>query len=275
MRFFTIIPVLAALITAVAAVPTNTVCASEIGCDTPTPPSKRDFFEHPSRDEHAVTNANLLRRGLPLKEPILRRGSPVRRSSPSSVPPVKITHRGTIEVHNAANGNLLGYVSKNLVNGGAQYGIDPTAANALHVTFDTDQSNSGTGLNVKAVDSNPSWPLLGIVQGRDDIDSNVKPGSYQYLYLGGVANPGTQPGDRPAQISNSYFIGSPRTAETALWTINSAGNMSPIWINQDGTTPALQLWTQSTGLYAGGDMNAFFARYPAPVIAITYKFIPA
>jgi hypothetical protein len=40
-------------------------------------------------------------------------------------------------------------------------------------------------------------------------------------------------------------------------------------------TPALQTWTQSTGLYIGGDQSAFFARYPAPVtpvVSLRYRF---
>jgi hypothetical protein len=190
-------------------------------------------------------------------------------------PPVTITRTGVIEVLNANNNNVLGYVSKNLVNGGAQYGYDPSIANALIVSFTTDQSGSGSDLDISTTNSNPSWPLLGLVQGRDDTDSNFTPGSYEYGYLGGVANPGTQPGDRPTLIDNSYFIGSPRTAETAVWTFNSAtGTLTPVWINQDGTTPALQTWTQSTGLYIGGDQSAFFARYPAPVTPVTYVFVP-
>jgi len=77
-------------------------------------------------------------------------GSPVRRSGPSTVPqpPVKITYAGIIEVHNAANGNLLGYISKNLVNGGAQFGFDPSVGNALLVSFQTDSSGSGTTLDI-------------------------------------------------------------------------------------------------------------------------------
>ena len=38
-------------------------------------PSKRDFLEHPSRDVQGLTNAELLRRGLPVKNPVLRRGA--------------------------------------------------------------------------------------------------------------------------------------------------------------------------------------------------------
>jgi len=272
MRLFSFIPALAALVTLVAGASVPGSCDSEMGCE-PQDDSKREFLA--ARDDHALTNAQLLRRGLPLKEPILRRGSPVRRSNPSSVPPVKITHRGIIEVHNAGNGNLLGYISKNLGNGGAQYVYDPSLSNALSVSFDTDQTNSCSQLDINAVDSNPSWPLLGLVQGRDDSSSDLAPGSYQYLYIAGVANPGTKPGDTPTQISNSYFIGSPRTAETAVWTFNSAtGALTLQWINTDGSSPNMQTFTQSTGLYASSDMNAFFARYPAPVTPVTYNFVP-
>lgn len=278
MRILSFIPVLAALVTAVVAAPPNKDAChdSEMKCGHDSHSSKRDFLEHPARAVHALTNAELLRRGLPLNNPVLRRGSPVRRSSPSTVPPpVTITHTGIVEVHNAANGNLLGYISKNLGNGGAQFVYDPSVANALLVSFPTDSSGSGTDIDISMANSNPSWPFLGLVQGRDDSDSNLRAGSYQYGYLGGVANPGTQPGDRPTLIGNSYFIGSPRTAETAVWTFDGAsGKLTPVWINQDGTTPALQSFTQSTGLYIGGDQSAFFARFPAPVTAITYKFIP-
>lgn len=278
MRLLSFIPALVALVTAVAAAPSNSGnCQdSEIKCGPDPATSKRDFLEHPTRALHGLSNAELLRRGLPLKDPILRRGSPVRRTSPSSVPPpVKITHAGIIEVHDAANGNLLGYIAKNLVNGGAQLGYDPSITNALLVSFQTDSSGSGSTIDISMANSSPSWPLLGLLQGRDDSDSNFAVGSFQYGYLGGVANPGTQPGDRPTLIDNSYFIGSPRTAETAVWTFDGAsGKLTPVWINQDGTTPALQTWTQSTGLYIGGDQAAFVARYPAPATAVTYVFVP-
>jgi len=258
---------LAVLVTAVAGCQN-----SEIGCSPPGS-DKRDLSE---RNAGAFSNAELLRRGLPLNNPVLRRGTPARRSAPSSVPPpVKITHAGIVEVHNAANGDLLGYISKNLVNGGAQLGYDPSVANALLVSFQTDSTGSGTDIDISMGNSNPNWPLLGLIQGRDDTDSNFEAGSYQYGYLGGVSNPGTQPGDRPSLIDNSYFIGTPRTAETAVWTFNgSSGKLTPVWINEDGTTPALQTWTQSTGLYIGGDQGAFVSRYPAPATAVTYKFVP-
>lgn len=94
-------------------------------------------------------------------------GTPVRRTSPSSAPPVKITHTGIIGVLDPSN-NILGYVSEDLGNGGTQYVYDPSLANALVVTFQTDRSGSGTKLDITAVVSSntslvwnyPHFPLL-------------------------------------------------------------------------------------------------------------------
>jgi hypothetical protein len=60
MRIFAFISVLAAIATTVAG----------------AVPAKRDFSaQRFSRTDHGVTNAELLRRGLPLKDPIIRRGA--------------------------------------------------------------------------------------------------------------------------------------------------------------------------------------------------------
>ena len=63
------------------------------------------------------------------------------------MPPVTVTHSGVIEVLDS-NGVLLGYISKNMVNGGSQLGYDPSISNALLVSFQTDQSGSGTDLDI-------------------------------------------------------------------------------------------------------------------------------
>ena len=39
-------------------------------------PSRRNLIEHPTaQDIHGLTDAELLRRGLPLNEPVIRRGA--------------------------------------------------------------------------------------------------------------------------------------------------------------------------------------------------------
>lgn len=84
MRIFSLIPVLAALVTAVVgcdfemgcdpapASKRDSDCASgEMGCGVPQPPSRRGF----SGSARGLTNAALIRKGLPLKDPIIRRGA--------------------------------------------------------------------------------------------------------------------------------------------------------------------------------------------------------
>jgi hypothetical protein len=73
MKSHSLILVLAVLVIAVvgASLPTDYDCVSEIGCELA---NKRDS-ESPTRTVRRSTNAELLRRGLPLKYPVLRRGT--------------------------------------------------------------------------------------------------------------------------------------------------------------------------------------------------------
>ena len=78
MRIFALIPVLSALATAVAgaSLPRADNCVFKIDCPLDQAPAKRDFSHHRfSRTAHGLTNAELLRRGLPLNDPIIRRGA--------------------------------------------------------------------------------------------------------------------------------------------------------------------------------------------------------
>jgi len=178
MRIFSFIPTLVALITAVAgsALTREDNCGAEAGCEVARLASKRNFFEHPTRAAHGLTNAALLRRGLPLKNPIMRRGmlkwswqtalpllrkfqfvlgTPVRRQTPSDVPgpgpnpkptdPNKIRHRGIIRVKGPED-NVLGYISSHSLI--SLYRFQPDIDDALIVHFDTDKTGSGSKLNL-------------------------------------------------------------------------------------------------------------------------------
>ena len=79
MRIFSLLPALAALATAVAGVALprqDGDCGFEVGCELAQSASKRDFSPaHAARTVPGVTNAELARRGLPFKNPIMRRGA--------------------------------------------------------------------------------------------------------------------------------------------------------------------------------------------------------
>ena len=140
---------------------------------------------------------------------------------PQPQPPVKITHTGVVEVHDASNNNLLGYIAANLGNAGAQYVYDSSVANALIVTFQTDGGGSGTKLDISAtvcsattsilcsylpvirtrIQTGPSW-VLSLGRGFKSViwilpvSRHGSPlfyfgltyPSHRYLYLAGVAN---------------------------------------------------------------------------------------
>ncbi|KAH8804252.1 hypothetical protein DL96DRAFT_1686438 [Flagelloscypha sp. PMI_526] len=161
----------------------------------------------------------------------------------------------------------------NLVNGGAQYGFD-VISNALSVTFQLPSCATSGRVEMNALNSNPSWEFIGLVQGRANTDSTLSSCSYEYVYAAGTKS--TAADATPQNVASSYFIGAPRTAESVIW--NAAINAGVItftqtWIQPDGTEFALQMFTQSNALY-GGDMAAFGARFPAPVAPITYEFVP-
>ena len=76
MRIFSLVSVLAALTTAVAAlaVSRDVGCEFEMKCNRQSP-AKRDFSSQPvARSDDGLSNAELLRRGLPPKGPVMRRG---------------------------------------------------------------------------------------------------------------------------------------------------------------------------------------------------------
>ena len=80
MRIFSFIPALIVLATALTSAalpvePGQDNCGYEVGCELAQLAAKRDFSGYPTRTARGLTNAALLRRGLPLNKPIMRRGA--------------------------------------------------------------------------------------------------------------------------------------------------------------------------------------------------------
>ncbi|KAG8819183.1 hypothetical protein FRC17_010573 [Serendipita sp. 399] len=196
-------------------------------------------------------------------------------SSSSTPTPTFVTYRGRIQVTNTANNVPLGFLAKNLDSVG-HYQYTASQNNAMIVTFQAPLgATSVTRQQLTTVNGASSFPLLGLVQGRDDINGNLATGSYQYVYFAST-NP-SAPGATPQNGGNSYTAatGTVRTYESSVWNINLVtGAASVQWINTDSSTPTTFLFTQSMVLYGGADPAAFFARYPAPVTNILLTFVP-
>lgn len=151
MRIFSFIPPLAVFVTAVtgAALPVEPIqddCGYKVGCELAQLAVKRDLFEYPTRTIRGLTDAALLRRGLSLNNPIMRRsafdlwyiadravhsegfpiilGIPARRTvillckapeprpEPESKPePKKIRHHGIIRIKEQSDSSI-GYASR-------------------------------------------------------------------------------------------------------------------------------------------------------------------
>jgi hypothetical protein len=179
-----------------------------------------------------------------------------------------ITYHAVIEVRATSDDSLIGYISKDAI-GAGQSGYVNALANALSVNFTLDGVTVATGIDVLVENfSVLGYNYLGLIQGRDDADSVLQPGSFHYAYI--TTTNQTPPNSTPQLVGNAYSNGPARTSESAVWSIDVVtGAFAPVWTNPDGTTPPLALFTQSTALYAGGDQAAFLARYPAPVTPYT------
>jgi hypothetical protein len=177
----------------------------------------------------------------------------------------------TIEVTRTSDSALLGYVGTNTIGLGLSQ-ISPIG-NALQVAFTMNSSATfATGLDLLAQNSSTGFANFGLIQGRDDADSFVMPGSFQYLYVS-LTNP-TPAGSTPQTVGNSYTGagGISRTSESAVWTIDlTTGSLVPVWTNPDGSTPTLDLFSQSNALYAGGDSAQFLGRYPSPITPYSFS----
>ncbi|KAF8993774.1 hypothetical protein BDQ17DRAFT_1367883 [Cyathus striatus] len=177
--------------------------------------------------------------------------STARRSLPSSVPSTKVTKRGVLQMTNAANGALVGYVSKSALNG-AQFRYQ-AISEACGVQIEMENSNT------------PGYPLLGFVQGRDNTNVDLASGSFQYVLI----TPSSSVGNAYTSASNIM-----RASESDVWSINIVtGDVTAQWINSDSSAPQTMFFSQGSALYAGGDMNSFISKYPSPVIAYTLKFV--
>jgi len=283
MRYFTIIPLIAAFVSSTAALATSHVgrseCQTELPCDWTNGGGDGASLTatvtlNVGRD---LTNAERLAQGLPLKAPTRRWHAANRRhdATPSTLPtPPSQQRRGVIQVKRADNQNLLGYISKNTFSK-AQYRYQ-TLDDALVVSFALPAgAHSANNLNFKPENSDiTGFDFLGAVQGRDNTSNDFAVGSYQYGY---IASTNETPGESgPQAVGNSYsqVTGTTRASESAVWSYDdNDDSISLTWINSDGSAAPTKMFTQSTALYIGGDSGSFASRYPSPVIDVTFTFV--
>ncbi|KAG8912848.1 hypothetical protein FRC01_004863, partial [Tulasnella sp. 417] len=128
----------------------------------------------PAADPEKLTNAERFIRGLPPKKPKHLRGSSLRRAQPSAVP--LTTYTGYIRVDREDSGSNLGYLSRSMFSDAqARYqSIDQAAL----VTFKFDDAQTSGSPSEFTWDASAAFPNPGLVQGRDNTNSDLSSGSF-------------------------------------------------------------------------------------------------
>ncbi|KAG9044179.1 hypothetical protein FS837_008686 [Tulasnella sp. UAMH 9824] len=236
----------------------------------------------------ALTNAQRFARGLPPKKPKLVKGSPVRRVQSSPTP--LTSYRGYVQVSRADGVENRVYLARLRAAGSSYFpGVTWNVTDALIVNFKlpTGEARGSTlDFTFESSAAPGNYPYLGLVQGRDDVDSNIAVGSWHYLYT--TATGQTAPNATPQNPGNSwsYVFGKPRTSESAIvrlpsialarttlisldlvrkWSFDSATNaITAQWINTDGSKPPTYLWLEgiTNALRATADPGQVDAKYP-------------
>ncbi|KAG8768764.1 hypothetical protein FRB91_011507 [Serendipita sp. 411] len=187
-----------------------------------------------------------------------------------AVPVSPTTHRGIIQVSTKEQG-FLGYISNDLYRGIATWTqIEETAA---IFTFEAPiGTTSVTRAEFTSATPLGGYPFLGLIQGWLSEDSDIGPGSYNYLFLGGT--PHSDPGSTPQIGANSWTLNA-RTYESSVWNIDVAsGNVTPQWINTNGSEPTttLSLW-YNADLFAEGDFTAASTHFTSNAEPMELKFL--
>lgn len=278
LALFTILPSLA--LNTLASPTSTNHCLAECCSRALQLPASPGHDASPAQTTSQLTNAQRLARGLPIKPPRRRPNVVVRSAFPRASSAPRASYRGIIAVKNTANGQILGYISRNS-SAHPQYHYKRSTADALVVSFSIDIDMSAVYYDVRILSENsdkPAFPLMSLVQGRDATSVNLGPGSFNYAYVAGMAEPGSPPDSVPVTSpANSYSAVThlARAAMSNVWIFNkSTMGLRPQWVNSDGSKPRTTIFSQHSIFYISGDQDAFFAKYPDHLMAIELILIP-
>jgi len=172
------------------------------------------------------TNAARFARGLPPLTP-RQLYKPTRvgaRQATTTILPLS----GILEIKRV-NGDFVGYVSQSYYANGAvkRFVTTSSTSSALGVSF----TPSGT-FDIQITNpASATFPYLGFA------GDSLTAGSTHPL----TRTAHTAPGSVPQKVGNAYD--SNQDSESDIWTYNSANQqVTPQWINPDGSSPATYLW---------------------------------
>ncbi|KAF5339332.1 hypothetical protein D9611_009875 [Ephemerocybe angulata] len=239
---------------------------------------KGDAPPTPTRVER-ITNAERLRRRLPLLPPAAKRSNalaprasadrallprasfarraPLPRASCTALP----NSIGRLRIHRSDDDSFLGYVG-GIWDEQNSYTYS-TIADALRVQL---SPSSGDGpLEIIAIDGgpDPAYPYLGAVGGSAGYNFNAKQMGYAYL-----AGTGHTPANSPPSFNAGHSIqalGYQGPAESTVWSLDCLSlQVTPQWTNADGSQPPTSVFFDAEGgwLALVGDFGEFTTTFP-------------
>ncbi|KAF5349759.1 hypothetical protein D9758_010196 [Tetrapyrgos nigripes] len=236
----------------------------------------------------SLTNAQRLRRGLPLKAPRRRFDYDYDGSTPPDAPqPPYPTPSGTacqpkrgfIQISDSSSGSVIGFVGNTFVVNG-EYGVIPSSApqdQRLVVTVNPEVPGAQNIQTSNGPDDR--FAYLGSILGFGSPSEDLGPGSFSYTYVGATKQ--TPPGSKPQAVANSFTssAGIQREAESAVFTYHPEADDSITlkWINGDDSYANcpnfIGVIDDDNILFATGDKEEFTKIF-GDATWVEWKFVP-
>ncbi|KAH8818562.1 hypothetical protein DL96DRAFT_1621434 [Flagelloscypha sp. PMI_526] len=218
--------------------------------------ASRRNLNHPTRTLNArLSNAERLRRGLPLKKPVMR-GLGYRDGAPATPSAnVPIYRRAVIQAFSSEPGGstMLYYVSNTPTSG--MVGLTSSIDSALIVRYDTTLSGPYNLEIENGQDDLAVYPNLGLTFSLSPPTNTIGRSSYNYCYFTST-NP-TPQGSTPVMQGSS--VSSTDASETAVFTVDPDDNLELRWKNPDGSSPFVFVvyTSQPNHIVITGDIAAY------------------
>ncbi|KZT60945.1 hypothetical protein CALCODRAFT_480338 [Calocera cornea HHB12733] len=207
------------------------------------PQGKRSLADLPS------TNAERLRRNLPLKPPMRRDGTRAARSSPSAMPTksqAPVTY--VANIYAEQNGSMLGYLQCD-----TSCILIPAAqkSNATTVSF---SPNGTTPFDLLLLNNNTQLNAIGGLVLEKSGDLGTGSSAAAMLELVAPSKAGSFPPNAVQQFT-----------ESAIWTYSSSQKLTPSWTTSANLTHevAIMMDPHSGALYLTGDIDVFKTEHGA------------
>ncbi|KAJ3905584.1 hypothetical protein F5879DRAFT_950109 [Lentinula edodes] len=177
---------------------------------------------------------------------------------------------GFLYIRDALDGTSLGYVSS-AFNSFGEYGPMASPGQRLEVSINTDTMGPISIVTTNGPD--PDLPFMVGITGFANDASGLRPGKYNYVYLGAGNRTAVDVSPRSGDNSFSRATGNPEGIESTIFSLRPTLDVMPFWINGDGSKPNVFLGLYENVLFLTGDKTMFVEIF-GPVTWVILSFEP-